>query len=248
MHSRVRRALRSIRDQRAAQVAIGLAFYGHQRFCPCCGHTFRKFRGIHDIRVDAPDRICWACGSLERHRSVALYHPDITYPGMRILHVAPEASLRRRFQVLPGVHYVAGDLDTYFGAQRINVTDLSQFADGSFDAVVCNHVLEHVPDDRAAMREIRRVLADGGWGLLLVPDVRNAVTDEDPSITDVQERIRRFGQHDDVRNYGWDYVDRLTEAGFKVCVEEASLLFDESTIKRCRLKKLGELEPLFFVR
>lgn len=245
MNTKVRRSLRFVRDLPAAQAAIRLAFFGRARHCPCCGSNFRRFRGL-----SGPDRICWACGSSERHRSVWLYmdkHPEMTFANMRILHVAPEASLRRRLEPIPGVHYVAGDLDTYFGAEKIDVTDLHQFVDESFDAVICNHVLEHVPDDRTAMKEIWRVLAPGGWAMLLVPDVHRPDTDEDLSITDLQERVRRFGQHDHVRNYGWDYVDRLRDAGFTARVEDAGALFDSQTIERSALKKFGELEPLFFV-
>jgi SAM-dependent methyltransferase len=244
MHTGVRRALRTIREQRAAQIAIGLAFYGRARNCPCCGGNFRRFRAM-----SRPDRLCWRCGSAERHRSVWLYlskHPEMIFDGMRVLHVAPETSLQRLFRGRP-VHYVGGDLETYFGPDQIDVTDLHQFKNGSFDAVICNHVLEHVPDDRTALREIRRVLAPGGWGLLLVPDVFHPTTDEDLSITDPKVRHARYGQYDHVRRYGWDYVDRLRAAGLTVKVENAAELFDERTIERCHLRKLGELEPLFFV-
>jgi SAM-dependent methyltransferase len=167
------------------------------------------------------------------------------FHGMRVLHVAPEASLQLRVRAIPGIRYVEGDNDDYWSTQMLDVTDL-QFPDASFDAVICNHVLEHVPDDRRAMSEIRRVLAPGGWAMLLVPDVRDAATQEDLSITDPAERKARYGQVDHVRLYGWDYVDRLEDAGFVVQVERPEDLFDAETIERCRLKKFGELEPLFF--
>jgi ubiquinone/menaquinone biosynthesis C-methylase UbiE len=83
--------------------------------------------------------------------------------------------------------------------------------------VVCNHVLEHVPDDRAAMGELRRVLSPHGWAILQSPlDPRRAVTFEDFSVQDPAERERVFGQFDHVRVYGRDYVDRLATAGFRV--------------------------------
>ena len=87
---------------------------------------------------------------------------------------------------------------------EIDITDIP-YADGSFDVILCSHVLEHIPDDRRAMRELRRVLAPRGWALLQVPiDHQRAVTFEDPSVTDPAERARLFGQHDHVRWYGRD--------------------------------------------
>lgn len=240
-----RRTLRTIRSTPAATLTIRLAFRGDRVYCPCCKSHLRGLRA-----VCGPDRVCWVCGSSERHRSLSLYlddHPEMLHADMSILHVAPEDSLRRRFESVAQVRYVAGDLDTYFGAERIDVTDLRQFEDGSFDAVICNHVLEHVGDDRAAMCELRRVLKRGGWGLLLVPDVRETTTDEDPTVTHPAERTRRFGQHDHVRQYGWDYVDRLRDAGFEVKVELPAELWSADTIRHLRLRKFGELEPLFIV-
>src|SRR5262249_12426105 len=77
------------------------------------------------------------------------------------------------------------------------------------------HVLEHVPDDRRAMREFYRVLKPGGWAILLVP-ITVERTFEDPAVVDPAERLRLFGQEDHVRRYGPDYGDRLSEAGFAV--------------------------------
>jgi SAM-dependent methyltransferase len=98
----------------------------------------------------------------------------------------------------------------------MDITDIP-LDDGSFDMIVCSHVLEHVPDDRKAMRELFRVLRPGGWAVLQSPlDPARPHTYEDWSITAPQERQRAFGQHDHVRIYGRDYGDRLEEAGFRV--------------------------------
>lgn len=104
--------------------------------------------------------------------------------------------------------------------EHMDVTDIQYPAD-SFDAVICNHVLEHVTDDRKAMREILRVLRPGGWALLQVPlDDSRAATFEDPSITAPRDRARIFGQFDHLRVYGRDYRQRLAEQGFDVTVNE----------------------------
>jgi SAM-dependent methyltransferase len=109
-------------------------------------------------------------------------------------------------------------------------------------------VLEHVPDDRLAMRELARVLKPGGWAVLLIPDVAAEHTDEDPSVSDPDVRRRRFGQHDHVRRYGWDYVNRLREAGFAVEVERPEEHLPERVIARYRLRKFGDVEPIFVCR
>jgi SAM-dependent methyltransferase len=212
--------------------------------CPCCGARFAQFAPLK-----GPDRVCWQCGSLERDRLLWLFfdrNPTLLRPATRILHVAPEASLRPRLERAAG-SYVSGDLTGTFGDEVIDITRLP-FGDRTFDAVICNHVLEHVPDDRAAMRELRRVLAPGGWALLLVPDVEAEHTVEDPSVVDAAERLRLYGQEDHVRRYGCDYLDRLAEAGFKPEVTDLAAELPPDVIVRHRLQKFDAVEPIFLCR
>jgi predicted SAM-dependent methyltransferase len=87
----------------------------------------------------------------------------------------------------------------------------------SIDIVICNHILEHVEDDRKALHELHRILRPGGWGVVLVPqDLERDATFEDDTITSPEERARVFGQYDHRRIYGRDYADRLRECGFEV--------------------------------
>jgi len=111
--------------------------------------------------------------------------------------------------------YLSVDMDASRAMRAANLTRLP-FPDEQYDAIVCNHVLEHVPDDRRAMAELYRVLKPGGWAALLVP-MTETLTDEDPAASP-EERKKRFGQEDHVRLYGRDYLDRLREAGFRVSV------------------------------
>ena len=107
--------------------------------------------------------------------------------------------------------------------------------DGSFDLILCSYVLEHVPDDRAAMSELRRVLAPGGLCLVLTPYRPEATTYEDASITAPLDRMVAFGQQDHVRIYGADLAERLRGAGLDVDDRTPAELFDERVVSRCEL-------------
>jgi SAM-dependent methyltransferase len=135
-----------------------------------------------------------------------------------MLHVAPEPMLTRLLRTRLGAAYLTADLDVNDALVEVqmDVTDI-KFPDRSFEVIYCSHVLEHVPDDRKAMREFHRILTDDGWAVLLVP-ITAPKTYEDPSVTSEEERLRLFGQKDHVRRYGPDYVDRLRESGFDVQV------------------------------
>jgi SAM-dependent methyltransferase len=141
---------------------------------------------------------------------------EILSQDWRILHFAPEPPLRRILSCQQRLDYVTGDLDPRFADLEVDITEL-QFEDDSFDLVLCSHVLEHVPDDGSAMREVRRVLKPTGRALFQQPiDFSRAVTYEDPSIIDPAARLREFGQGDHVRYYGRDFPQRLVAAGLDV--------------------------------
>jgi SAM-dependent methyltransferase len=188
--------------------------------CPCCQGEFDRFLTFG--RIPRPNARCPGCGSLERHRLAYLYLEReglLARPGLRILHVAPEEALARPLLHSPGVGYLAIDREP---GHIDAVMDLTQLAcpDDMFDLVICNHVLEHIPDDRQAMRELRRVLRPHGRAIVQVPMSFNlATTLEDLSIVNPETRERLYGQADHVRLYGRDYLDRLTAAGFRVHID-----------------------------
>lgn len=193
--------------------------------CPLCGARFRKFMpyGYVSVRKNA---LCPACLSLERHRLLWLWMERETNllkarPGsaaaLRVLHIAPEVCLSKKLEkMVPPDGYVTADLESPLAKIKMDVQAMP-FDDDSFDVVICNHVLEHVDDDRRAMGELYRVMRRGGWGVALSPvDETREVTFEDDSVVDHDERTRLFGQYDHRRVYGRDYADRLRQAGFRV--------------------------------
>ena len=186
---------------------------------------------------------------MERDRLLWLFfdcNSGLLTPRLRMLHVAPERPLRARLERLAG-EYVSGDLQGEFGPLRVDVTSLP-FPDDSFDALICNHVLEHVQDDQRAMCELRRVLRPGGWAILLVPDVAADLTHEDPGVVDRVARRRLFGQEDHVRRYGWDYLDRLRAAGFQPEVIDMGGCLPALALDQHALLKFGQVEPIFLCR
>lgn len=185
-------------------------------YCACCQREASKFQPF-GVRP-RPNARCPHCGSLERHRMLWMFlasRPGLLEGKQRLLHIAPEPVIARLFKEVPGVHYISADLSSAADV-RLDITALP-FEDGALDIIVCNHVLEHVPDDRSAMREFRRVLGPRGWAILQSPlEPERPTTYEDFSITHPKDRERAFGQFDHVRVYGRDYFDRLSGAGFEV--------------------------------
>jgi SAM-dependent methyltransferase len=149
----------------------------------------------------------------------------------RLLRIAPERHWERVLSRHKNMQYTRGDLNPKPGQVRVDLTAM-QFPEASFDAVICNHVLEHIPRDRAAMAEILRVLRPGGWAMLQVPLAPQIETREDLTVIDPQERLRLYGQHDHVRLYGRDYADRLESVGFGVMATSVERERGESCARR----------------
>jgi SAM-dependent methyltransferase len=185
--------------------------------CPLCETDAEEFQPYGN--PPRPNARCPNCKSLERHRLVWLFLTRETNlfepPRKRMLHVAPEERMQAKFAQHDQIDYVSADLDSPRAEFKMDLTDIPM-PDAFFDVIYCSHVLEHIPDDRAAMSELYRVLKPGGWAILDVPQLRQLHTDEDLSLTP-EERLKRYGQRDHVRKYGSeDYKAALEGAGFIV--------------------------------
>jgi len=145
-----------------------------------------------------------------------------------VLHFAPEEHIKDRIEKYnPGV-YVKGDLyPPSPEIQRIDITAIP-YPDDSFDAIICCHVLEHIPDDDKALAELFRVLKPGGWAVLQTPYFRILQnTFSDPAISTDELRTLYYGQNDHVRIYGRDLFAKMEQAGFTLQIRShAEVLSD----------------------
>tara|TARA_R110000868_G_scaffold44318_2_gene148153 strand:+ start:1229 stop:1939 length:711 start_codon:yes stop_codon:yes gene_type:complete len=186
--------------------------------------------------------------SLERHRLLWLYLKNNTgffTAKHKVLHFAPEQAFYKRFRDMKNLDYVTTDLNSPLADVKADICDLP-FKDNEFDVILCNHVLEHIPNDTKAMQELYRVLKKGGFGVFQIPqDLNRDHTFEDNSITDRKERAKIFGQYDHVRIYGRDYFDKLRSIGFKVEeVDYTKSLSNEDITTYCLAK--GEIIPVVY--
>ena len=211
---------------------------------PIDGKTFRSFLpyGYENSRenVLSPSTL-----SLERHRLLWLFlKKETTFftDPLKVLHFAPEQAFYKRFRKLENLKYTTTDLNSPLADVKADICDLP-FPANSFDVILCNHVLEHIPNDTKAMHELYRVLKPGGWGVFQIPqDLSSERTFEDNSITDKTERAKIFGQYDHVRVYGRDYFDKLRSIGFKVTEKDFTAQLTDAEMERYRLAK-GEIIP-----
>jgi len=234
-----------IRMSYAARPVLAFILRGDRYTDPIDGRSYRKFLpyGYEVVRenVLAPGTL-----SLERHRLCWLYltrKTDLFVKPQKLLHFAPEQAFLKRFKKLEHLDYTTTDLNSPIADVKADICDLP-FDDESFDFIICNHVLEHIPDDTKALSELFRVLRTDGTAILQVPYKASLdQTLEDPSITDPAERQKIFGQYDHVRLYGLDYFDKLSDAGFKVDPFDLCKELSPSEIDRYRLPA-GELIPV----
>ena len=154
-------------------------------------------------------------------------------PSKKMLHVAPGPSFALMFKKSKYIDYLSADLYDPNVMVKMDITDI-QYPENYFDVIFCSHVLEHVMDDKKALREFLRVLKPTGWAVLQVP-IMAKKTIEDPTVTDPEERLKIFGQSDHVRRYGNDYKDRLIESGFNVRVIKATDIASPDEIEKMRL-------------
>jgi SAM-dependent methyltransferase len=219
---------------------IRLYFKGSRFTDPIDGSSYRKFLpyGYQNIR---PNALCPGTLSLERHRLLWLYlqfKTTLLTDTLKVLHIAPEQVFYKKFKSFTNWDYTTTDLYSPLADIKADICALP-FEDETFDLILCNHVLEHIPDDHKAMSELYRVLKKGGTLIAQVPLEEGRLKSfEDDSITDKKKRTEIFGQYDHVRLYGMDYYQRLESIGFQTeAVDFLKELSEEEIIRYALPKK-----------
>ncbi len=236
-----------IRASYFVRPVLALALKGNRFTDPIDEKSFKTFLpygyGNQRNNVLSPSTL-----SLERHRLLWLYlknETDFFSKELKVLHFAPEQAFYSRFKKQKNLDYTTTDLESPLADVKADICNLP-FENDAYDVILCNHVLEHIPDDTKAMRELYRILKPGGMAVLQIPqDLSREKTFEDNSITDKKERAKIFGQYDHVRVYGRDYFDKLRSIGFKVdAVDYTEKLSKEEVEKYCLAK--GEIIPVCY--
>jgi SAM-dependent methyltransferase len=224
---------------------LALILKGSRYTDPIDGKSFRMFLpygyGTQRNNVLSPSTL-----SLERHRLLWLYlknETDFFSAPKKVLHFAPEQAFYQLFRNQKNLDYTTTDLLSPLADVKADICHLP-FEDNAYDVILCNHVLEHIPDDNKAMQELYRVLKPGGMGIFQIPqDLLRATTFSDDTITDQKERAAIFGQYDHVRIYGRDYFDKLRSIGFEVNeIDYTKTLAPELVDKYCLAQ--GEIIPV----
>ena len=234
-----------IRLSYVARPILAFLLQGTKYTDPIDGKSFRMFLpygyGTQRNNVLSPSTL-----SLERHRLLWLYlknETDFFSAPKKVLHFAPEQAFYKLFRNQKNLEYTTTDLLSPLADVKADICNLP-FSDNTYDVILCNHVLEHIPDDTKAMQELFRVLKPGGMGIFQIPqDLNRAATFSDDSITDQKERSKIFGQYDHVRIYGRDYFDKLRSIGFEVIeVDYTSKISADLVEKYCLAQ--GEIIPV----
>ncbi len=221
----------------------GYYYHGSSYSCPSCNRSFRTMlpggyqsEATEKLNIVGAglrnNNICPFCLSTDRDRLILLYLRDyylISKKSINVLHVSPEPALYRVLSRIKNLNYTIGTKyaeGTYY-PKEISFFDLRElpYSNATFDLIICNHVLEHIEDDRLAMSELYRVLKNNGQAILQVPiSEQLPKTLENPAVISPADRHKIFGQFDHVRVYGSDYITRLESIGFKVEIIPSSAI------------------------
>lgn len=236
MKNTIKKAYRFFLKKPIEKIKVRLNKIGKNRECNICNNTFENFskwrggtksvplwlRKLEIVSGDFDNFGCPYCGSTDRERHLFMYFDKLNLwdkiEQYEILHFAPETNLRKKIEQHAPLKYIKADLYSKdITIQKIDATAIS-FKDATFDIIICNHVLEHIPNYISAMKEFFRVLKPGGIAILQTPYSKLLINNfEDEGINTNELRLIFHGQEDHVRVFGEKtFFQSLTEAGFIV--------------------------------
>jgi|HubBroStandDraft_6_1064221.scaffolds.fasta_scaffold41958_4 SAM-dependent methyltransferase len=176
----------------------------------------KKVQSIGSIRTRF---WCPHCSSTDRERHLRLFIDRWNIMervrGGAVLHMSPEPGLGGYIESHGLRMYAKGDIAP--SAEGVQQIDLQQipYPDKTFDIVICNHMLEHVDNVQTALREMHRVLKQGGRAICQTPYAsRLTKTFEEPLLQSPSDRFFFYGQEDHVRLFGSDIEQHFLAAGF----------------------------------
>lgn len=203
-------------------------------YCEVCGNPVLIWKRVVEWRERC---LCHICGSIHRNRFV--YHVIKNYTDLldgvnhSVLHFAPEGFAKEIKSICGENEYITVDITPGRADFVADITDL-QFSDEHFEYIICNHVMEHVVNDKKGFAEMGRVLKPEVTLIFSVPIHWDKETLEDENIKSDEDRRKYYGQEDHVRYYGKDIIERLRRAGFSV-----QILFSNEIMNEDEINKFG---------
>lgn len=165
----------------------------------CGGETFGPGPGGRMAVTGLPPR-CETCQSLERHRAIRGFFNSIydekLFAQLRVLQFSADPAVDPRW-------FREYEYSVYQGHNSLDMQDVDRPSE-SYDLVICNHVLEHVPSDGDALRELCRIINADGVVFLTVPDPHRRTVTVDWGYPDET-------RHGHFREYGADIAERFEE-------------------------------------
>lgn len=222
---------------------------GNKKECYICGQKFFYFtkyrngsKGLSDFRKrldgvgsDTDNFGCMFCRCHDRERHLFMYFDKLElWDRMKqgaILHFAPERNLPNKILELKPREYIKADLfPTNSDIQKMDATAIP-YPDSTFDFVIANHLLEHIPDYRKALAEFYRVLRPGGIAILQTPYSKLLKKNfEDEGIDNNELRNFFYGQEDHVRTFGeQQFFQSIKKTGFNLQVKKHDECFEPGT-------------------
>lgn len=243
---------------------INKYFGKHAKKCACCNtkglylplpseyEQMQRKYGMSQFGIDETlnkdEYLCPTCLASDRDRMIVSFlkkeELQKASEDFRILQIAPAVSISKWIEInCPQVKYETTDLFMDGVTFKSDIQNMENIQDATYDLIICSHVLEHVQNDKKALREIKRVLKQDGKCVFLVPTILGYdEIDEEWGLTQ-EENWRRFGQGDHCRKYGKKaLVERLEEC-FHV-IQLGKEYFGEEIFKQQGLQETSNLYVL----